>query len=85
MAWSDCLSSGAGKISSLSMFVSFGATVRVGRPRLSSKGSPTQGDELRKPTRAPGRAARRLRLHRPVGRDQAIIGYLHVRRTVRNA
>jgi len=31
------LSSGASEISSLSMFVSFGATVRVGWPRLSPK------------------------------------------------
>jgi len=33
------LSSGVSKISSLSMFVSFGATVRVGCPRLSPKRS----------------------------------------------
>jgi hypothetical protein len=43
------LSSGVSEISSLSMFVSFGVTVRVGWPRLSPKKDPlTQGDELRK-------------------------------------
>jgi len=30
-------------------------------------------------------AARRLRSHQPIGWDQAMIGYFHVRRTVRNA
>lgn len=79
------LSSGASEISSLSMFVSFGAAVRGGWPRLSPKKI-----RLHKVTscgclRAHGRAARRLRSHRTIEWDQAMIGYFHVRRTVRHA